>query len=104
LDVNATMQDLEKGLNALEHVLIKGKYAAGAKFGYADCALAPALCFIKAAADWYNRSDIFDNHPKIKKYWTAIQKNKLAGPVIEDMFDMIDVMKAGKLPTWSQPD
>lgn len=101
IDVDATLQDLEKGLDALEHVLLKGKFAAGARFSLADIVVAPILLFTTAAADWYGIKDVIGKRPKMKKYWASIQKHKMVGPALNDMTAMFEDMKAGNLPTWA---
>ncbi len=101
VDINTALQDLEKGLDALEHVLVKGSFAAGARFSLADCVAAPVLMFTTAAGSWYEMADVIGKRPKLKKYWATIQKHKTAGPVLKDMTDMFGLMTAGKLPPWS---
>ncbi|MBD24818.1 MAG: hypothetical protein CMG46_07410 [Candidatus Marinimicrobia bacterium] len=101
VDIKTVFQDLEKGLNALERVLVKGPFAAGSRFSLADCVASPILLFTTAATNWYDISDIIGKRPKLKKYWAAIQKNKLAKPVLKDMTAMFNLMTAGKLPPWS---
>jgi glutathione S-transferase len=102
VDVKAALQDLGKGLDALEHVLLKGNFAAGARFSLADIVVAPILLFTTAAAEWYGIEDIIGKRPKLKKYWANIRKHKMVGPVLKDMTAMFDVMKAGNLPTWAE--
>lgn len=101
VDVNAALQDLEKGLDALEHVLVKGAFAAGGRLTLADIVVAPILLFTTAATDWYGIKDIIGKRTKLKKYWANIQKHKLIAPALDDMTEMFEVMKAGNLPTWA---
>ena len=101
VDIDTAFQDLEKGLNALERVLVKGAYAAGARFTLADCVASPILLFTTAAANWYDITDVIGKRPKLKKYWAGIQKNKLAEPVLKDMTAMFNLMTDGNLPPWS---
>ena len=85
VDQSATLADLEKGFDGLEHVIPHGKYACGATFSIADCYAAPALMFGTAAATAFNRGDCLAGRPKVAKYWAAIQKDKLAKPLLDDM-------------------
>lgn len=101
VDVKAALQDLNSGLDALEHVLLKGKFAAGARLTLADIVVAPILLFTTAAADWHGIKDVIGKRPKLKKYWASIQKHKLVGPALHDMTAMFETMKAGNLPTWA---
>ena len=97
IDVPAMIADLVKGLDVLEKILAKGKFAAGTKFSIADVYAAPALLFAVNAAELFNVGDIFKGRPKFAKYWANIQKDKLAKPVLADMAaQMVDAL-SGKL-------
>ncbi len=101
VDVDLALQDMASGLDALEQALVKGKFAAGARLTLADIVVAPILLFTTAALEWYGAGDIFSKRPKLKKYWRYIQTHKLFAPLLNDMTDMFETMKAGKLPTWA---
>ncbi len=85
MDMKTTLQDMAKGLDTLERVLLKGRYAAGARLTIADCFAAPALFFVAAARDWYELGNIVGKRLKLTKDWASIQKDKLAVPVLNDM-------------------
>ncbi len=98
IDRDAALADLEKGFDALEHVIVRGKYAGGSKFGIADCYAAPALMFGTAAAAAFNRSDCLASRPRVAKYWAAIQKDKLAKPLLDDMRAAIQQALSAQTP------
>jgi glutathione S-transferase len=101
LDIPATIAELQKGLDALEYVLVKGKFAGGAKFSFADIYTAPALLFAVRSGESFGVPGIIGKRPKLAKYWAAIQKNKLVKPVLEEMSDMMVDALAGKIPPLS---
>lgn len=97
LDIPATLAEVQKGLDVLEHVLVKGKFAGGAKFSFADVYAPPALMFAVRAGEFYGVPDIIGKRPKLAKYWAAIQKDKLVKPVLTEMSDMMVDALAGKI-------
>jgi glutathione S-transferase len=101
IDIPATLAELDKGLDVLEHVLVKGKFAAGNKFSLADVYVPPALIFAVRAGEAFDVPDIIGKRPKLKKYWAAVQKDKLIAPVIKEMSDMMVDALAGKIPPLS---
>jgi glutathione S-transferase len=98
LDVQATIAELYKGLDVLEKVLIKGKYAAGPKFSIADVYAVPSLFFALKVSEVFNISDLLAKRPKIAKYWGVLQKDKISKPVIDDMSAMLVDALEGRLP------
>ena len=101
VDVDLALQEMASGLDALEQALDKGKFAAGARVSLADIVVAPILLFTTAALDWYGAGDIFNKRPKLRRYWKHIQSHKLFAPLLDDMTNMFETMKAGNLPTWA---
>ena len=101
LDIPATIAELQKGLDVLEHVLVKGKFAGGTKFSLADVYAPPALLFAVGAGESFGVPNIIGKRPKLAKYWAAIQKNKLVKPVLAEMSDMMVDALAGKIPPLS---
>ncbi|MBX7199957.1 MAG: glutathione S-transferase family protein [Rhodospirillaceae bacterium] len=89
---------LDKGLDALEHVLAKGRFAGGSAFTSADCIIPPALQFATRVAGMFALPDPLKGRPKLAKYWASIQKHKAVKPVIDAMHAMMDDALAGKLP------
>ena len=102
VDVNATLADFNKCLDALEHVMLKGKFAGGSKFSIADCFTAPALIYAVAVGDMYGLGNILGSRPKTARYFAAIQKDKIAKPVLDDMKAMMAQALAGQLPPIKQ--
>jgi glutathione S-transferase len=102
IDIPATLAELNKGLDALEKIMAKGKYAAGNKFSLADVYVPPALLFAVRAGAAFDVADIIGKkRPKVKKYWAAVQKDKLIAPVLQEMSDMMVDALAGKIPPLS---
>jgi glutathione S-transferase len=101
LDIPATIAELQKGLDVLEHAMVKGKFAGGATFSLADVYAAPALLFAVRAGESYDTPNIIGKRPKLSKYWAAVQKNKMIKPVLEEMTDMMVDALAGKIPPLS---
>lgn len=89
---------LDKGLDALEVTLAKGKFAGGAAFTVADCIIPPALQFATRAAGMFALPDPLKGRPKLAKYWASIQNYKAVKPVIDAMHTMMDDALAGRLP------
>jgi glutathione S-transferase len=98
VDLEATAAAMGKGLAALEKVLARGKYAGGATFSHADCHVVPALVFATGVADAFGLGDVLAPHPKLRKYWAGIRKDKIAQPIIADMTAMMDDAFSGRLP------
>ncbi len=89
---------LVKGLDVLEQVLAKGKFAGGAKISVADCFIPPALVFAARVASLFGLGDIFAGRPKLAKYWKGIRKHPAVKPVVDGMNAMMDEALAGRLP------
>lgn len=98
VDPAASGAAMMKGLDVLEAVMAKGRYAAGTKFSVADCFIAPALFFATRTAQIFELGDAFAGRPKLAKYWKAIQKDKFVEPVIAVMRSQMDQALAGTLP------
>lgn len=102
VDVTATLAAFNQGLDALEKIMPKGKFACGAKFSMADCYVAPAMIFAYAICEMYSLGDFLAARPKVKRYCAAIKKDKIAKPVLEDMEAMMRQAMAGQLPPMKQ--
>lgn len=101
IDIPVTLAELQKGLDVLEHVLVKAKFGGGAKFSIADVYAPPALLFAVGAGKSFDVPDVIGKRPKLAKYWASIQKDKLVKPVLEEMSgQMVDAL-AGKIPPLS---
>lgn len=84
-DIDATKAELAKGLDVLEKVITKKKFAAGASPTVADCFVVPALFFAVHAGALFGVSDTLEGRPKLSAYWKRAQKDKVAGKVLEGM-------------------
>jgi glutathione S-transferase len=87
--------ELAKGLDVLEKVLVKGKFAGGSRFSIADVFAAPALWFSVNAAAHAGLGDVIGARRKLKSYFAAIQKDKTAKPVLDAMAARLKQMLAG---------
>ena len=91
----AAQAELASSLDVLEKLLVKGKYAGGARFSIADCYVGPALWFCVAAAAQVGVKDIFGKRKKLKSYFASIQKDKIAKPVFAGMAERLQSLIAG---------
>jgi len=97
VDIGAAKDAMRKGLAALEQVFPRAKYAGGPKFSHADCFVAPALLFATGASQAFGWGDGLEGYPKLRKYWAAIRKDKIAKPVLAEMAAMMEDAFAGRL-------
>ncbi len=96
-DANVAQQahaSLVKGLDVLEKVMPKGKYAGGAKFSIADVFAAPALWFAVQSAALNGIPDMIGGRKRLKNYFASIQKDKVAKPIFTAMTARLEQLKA----------
>ena len=96
-DANVAQQAhtaLAKGLDVLEKVMLKGKYAGGAKFSIADVFAAPAMWFAVQAATLNGIPDVLGGRKRLKSYFASIQKDKMAKPIFAAMTARLEQLKA----------
>jgi glutathione S-transferase len=86
-DLDAATAELHKGLDVLEKVAVKKKFIAGPTPTLADCFVVPALFFAVHATGLFGITGVLDGRPKLKAYWDAAQKDKIAGKVLQGMAD-----------------
>jgi len=81
----AAMGEIAKALAYLEEYIGTEGYAVGKALTQADGALVPQLVL---ASEWapmvFGLEDPLPAFPKLSAYWTAIQKDALAGQLIEE--------------------
>ena len=71
------------GLTALERVLSPDPFALGAAMGHGDCALAPALDYLRLMMPRFGMADLTDGYPKLKKWWAYVRERDPFLPVFE---------------------
>jgi glutathione S-transferase len=94
-DVEAAKTELAKGLDVLEKVISGKKYAAGAAPTLADCFVVPALFFAVHAGALFGLSDVLGGRKKVAAYWERMQKDKVAGKILQGMSDRMKQVLAG---------
>ncbi len=85
---------LAKGLDVLDKVLVKGKYAGGANFSIADVFAAPAIWFAVESAKLNGIADPIGGRKKLKSYFAALHKDKIAKPIFAAMAARLEQIKA----------
>jgi glutathione S-transferase len=83
--VDATMTKLHQGLAWLDQHLSGGDYAVGDTLTTADCSLTPTLFFLTVYAKAFDRPDLIDDHPKVKRYIETVRANPAAAKVWDEM-------------------
>lgn len=66
---------LERGLAGLEHWIAPGPYACGERRSTADCAIPPALFFLKSVLPGFGMDKLPDFGPKTARYFETVQKD-----------------------------
>jgi len=94
-DIEATKADLTKGMDALEKTLSSKKFAAGPSVTIADCFAIPALFFAINASALFGIADAIGSRKKIRAYWDRMQKDKVAGKILQGMSDRMKQLLAG---------
>jgi len=94
-EIEATTADLTKGLDVLEKLLSGKKFAAGPSVSIADCFVIPALFFAVHASALFGVSDAIGSRKKMRAYWNAVHKDKVAGKILQGMSDRMKQLLAG---------
>jgi len=77
--------DLNRGLDLLEKFMVKGKYAAGAKFSIADVYVVPAITIVSLITRKMGLPDPAAGRPKLTKYVATLRKDKVTAPVMAEV-------------------
>jgi|TARA_B110000438_G_C15619556_1_gene565922 glutathione S-transferase len=77
-EAEQSIEDLNKGLDVLNHYIKPGPCATGKSFTIGDCYALPALFFVSHVAPLFGIKDPFKGRPNVKKYWAAIKKHPSA--------------------------
>jgi glutathione S-transferase len=79
------IEEMKKGLSAVEQTVDDGSYAVDDALTLADCALVPALFYVtEYAEDYFGAGDVLRRCPKLKSYWTRIQANPHVARALAD--------------------
>lgn len=80
---------IERGLAGLEHWIAPGPYACGAARSTADCAIPPALFFIKSVLPGFGVTEVSELGPNATKYFQAMQKDEDVARCLAEMEDAL---------------
>ena len=86
--------EIAKGLDVLEQVMARGKYAGGSRFSIADTYVIPALYFAVEAGAQAGVADMLGKRKKLKAYWKSIRKDKSIQPALAGMDNRFQQMVA----------
>jgi glutathione S-transferase len=81
----ASLAELENGLQHLNLFLSEGPFAAGDRLSTADCSLAPPLFFMPLFAGAFQRPDLVSRHGKVAAFWERIQREPAVDKVVAEM-------------------
>jgi len=88
--IDAAFAEIATALGYIEHHIGEAGYAVGARLTHADGALTPQLVL---AYEWaptlFDRPSPLGRHPKLARYWTAIQRDPIASRLIAETRDAI---------------
>ena len=89
--IDAALAEVATALGYLEHHLGDDGYAVGRQLTWADGALVPQLVL---AYEWapklFDRPSPLGRHPKLARYWTAIQRDPIAARLVGETRDAIN--------------
>ena len=94
------VEALQGALAKLEAVLGDGGYAVGEALTTADCAMAPLRFNLASLTDLLGRSDLFDRHPRVKRYYDTVERDPVLKRVQEEMSAALKPF----LARWRQAD
>ncbi|GEM_PF-1386275 len=76
---------LNQMLDVAEKMIVAKPMAAGARFTIADCYAAPTLFFLHSIVPQVSSEPVLGKRTKLKRYYAKAKKDKLIGPVFEEM-------------------
>jgi glutathione S-transferase len=82
--IDKQMAAFKDGLGVLETVLSPAPFALGSTLGHADCALAPAIDYLRLMMPHFGMADLTDGYPKLKQWWSYVQGRAPFAPVFEE--------------------
>lgn len=92
--VDAKIAEINKGLDVAEKLLSGKRWAAGAKFGYADVFAVPAIFFLNALVPMVGVANPIGKRKKLAKYAAAVKKDKMTGTVLNEMAEGLKAFAA----------
>lgn len=91
-DANSNLDRLGPQVEALQEVLSKldavlgdGGYAVGDALTTGDCAMGPLRFILASLTDLLGRADLFDAHPRVKRYYDMVERDEVLKRVQEEM-------------------
>lgn len=98
--LTAQVEALQGALAKLEAVLGDGGYAVGDALSTADCAMGPLRFNLASLTDLLGRADLFDRHPRVKRYYDTVERDGVLKRVQEEMSAALKPF----LARWRQAD
>lgn len=93
--INAAKDSLAKGLDVLESLMSRKKFAAGSSATVADCYVIPALFFATEVGALVGANDAIGSRTKLAAYWARVKKNKTIAKLIDAMSARLKQILAG---------
>ena len=91
-DARANLAKLQPQVEALQGALVKLEavlgdegYAVGDALTTADCAMGPLRFNLASLTDLLGRADLFDAHPRVKRYYDTVERDGALKRVQEEM-------------------
>ncbi|MFO1037804.1 MAG: glutathione S-transferase family protein [Geminicoccaceae bacterium] len=84
--IGPAFENLQRGLDNIQHALDHdaGPWAIGGRVSIADCGLVPVLNAVSLIAMVYQRPDLFEDRPKLDRYWQTARADPINARVIEE--------------------
>jgi len=79
------MNQVKRGLGALEKHIGDGDFAVGNVLSRADCSLVPALWMCEKTVPRLDVENPLPGNPRVAAYWAKIQNNVHAATILEEM-------------------
>ena len=94
--IEAGLKKLDSGIDALEHFMPEGAYAAGDRFTTADCAVTPTTFFLNVLLSGLDRLDLMNAHPRLAGYMTSAKQDPVLAKVLGEMAEGLKVFRAAQ--------